>query len=153
VGSQTWKIGRATSPDGIVWTKYDDPASTAAALAESDPVLSPSPADWDDARALDPNVTQSADGTWVMIYATNHGPGGKFAGTRAQMGYATSPDGIAWTKSSVPLILIDRHPGWSATYLVTLARLDDAYYLYFDVAGSGGTNVYLATYEGELEGD
>jgi hypothetical protein len=43
------KIGYATSTDGIMWTKYDNPATTNPPYAESDPVLVPgSPGTYDD---------------------------------------------------------------------------------------------------------
>jgi predicted GH43/DUF377 family glycosyl hydrolase len=45
--AQIHKIGLAYSDDGIHWTKYDDPTTTSAAYAESDPVLKPSPGQWD----------------------------------------------------------------------------------------------------------
>jgi len=37
--SITIALGRATSPDGITWTKYDNPATTDALYAHSDPVF------------------------------------------------------------------------------------------------------------------
>lgn len=36
-------MGRATSPDGIIWAKYNDPTTVAPPFAESDPVLMPGP--------------------------------------------------------------------------------------------------------------
>jgi predicted GH43/DUF377 family glycosyl hydrolase len=39
--------GMATSPDGIIWNKYDDPSTTEAPFAESDPVLQPGPSGWE----------------------------------------------------------------------------------------------------------
>ncbi|UCF64434.1 MAG: T9SS type A sorting domain-containing protein [bacterium] len=44
---QPRRIGLATSPDGISWTKYDNSTTTNPPYAESDPVLSPSPGQWD----------------------------------------------------------------------------------------------------------
>ncbi|MFC2088377.1 hypothetical protein ACFLSX_02160, partial [Calditrichota bacterium] len=43
------RIGYATSPDGSIWQKYNDPATTSTLYADSDPVLIPgSSGRWDD---------------------------------------------------------------------------------------------------------
>jgi len=147
-GSDLWMIGRATSPDGVTWTKHDDPATTEAAFAESDPVLEPGPGAWLSRRLLDPNAVQT-DAGWVMIYATNSGSGGKFITPDLHLAYATSPDGITWTSAEQPVLVGSQHPAWGGVYLISLAKAEDGYYLFFDVA-TGGTNVYLATYAGEL---
>jgi predicted GH43/DUF377 family glycosyl hydrolase len=42
-----WQNGLAFSTDGITWTKYNDTTTTNHPYAESDPVLSPSPGEWD----------------------------------------------------------------------------------------------------------
>jgi len=76
------RVGYASSPDGITWTKY-----------ASNPVLDVGPpGSWDELRARTPSVIY--DGlTYHMWYS---GPG---AGSYYRIGYATSPDGITWTKS------------------------------------------------------
>ena len=90
-------IGRATSPDGIHWTKYNDPATTEPAFAESDPVLKTSDKGWDSTRVVDPNVVKTPDG-WQMIYLATTGAG-KFSAGDFAFGAAHSSDGIHWTKS------------------------------------------------------
>ncbi len=144
-------IGRATSTDGVHWEKYNDPATTEPAFAESDPVLGVSSEGWDSRRVIDPNVIQTADG-FEMIYLATSGFG-KFAPGEFAFGAATSPDGIQWTKSDRnPILSNQDHPRWSQAYLASLLYVDGTYFLYFDLvsSGSGGTNVYLATYEGSL---
>ncbi len=71
------KIGHASSPDGIVWTK--DP---------SNPVLTPG--NWDYPRVDFPEVV--FDGAEFHMWYS----GGEFFDW--QIGYATSPDGSTWTK-------------------------------------------------------
>jgi predicted GH43/DUF377 family glycosyl hydrolase len=84
-------IGMATSPDGITWTKYDDPATTDPPFAESDPVLQPGPPDsWDSAIVWECAVHKVAGG-WEMFYTGSNQQ-------RIQIGYATSSDGFHWTK-------------------------------------------------------
>jgi predicted GH43/DUF377 family glycosyl hydrolase len=148
----TSRIGMATSSDGIHWTKYNDPATTEPAFAESDPVLTVSSDGWDSTRVIDPNVVQTSDG-WVMIYLATTGTG-KFAGSDFSFGTASSTDGIHWEKSAQnPILSNKERPQWSATYLATLLHVEDTYYLYFDFVSPStkGTNVYLATYTGALK--
>jgi len=144
-------IGMATSSDGIHWTKYNDPATTDPAFAESDPVLTVSKVGWDSTRVIDPNVIKTSDG-WKMIYLATVGTG-KFSGGGFAFGSAHSPDGMHWSKSAQNPVLSNKdHAHWSATYLATLLHIEDTYYLYFDFATSSvnGTNVYLATFTGPL---
>ena len=147
----TSMIGMATSPDGIHWEKHNDPATTDAAFAESDPVLIVSEDGWDSKRVIDPNVVQTSEG-FEMIYLATSGAR-KFGPGEYSFGVATSPDGIVWTKSDRnPILSNNEHPQWSQAYLATLLYVDDTYFLYFDFVtpARGGTNVYLATYEGSL---
>jgi len=48
-----------------------------------------------------------------------------------------------------PVLVGSQHPAWRGVYLISLAKTADGYYPFFDVATSG-TDVYLATYAGEL---
>ena len=73
VGYQSDKIGFATSTDGLVWTKYPD-----------NPVLKPTPGQWDDSRVILGSVLLDAD-TLKMYYC-----GMPAGGTNMQLGLATS---------------------------------------------------------------
>lgn len=85
-------IGYATSPDGINWTVYDNPATTAKPYHFSDPVLNyGAPESWESATVLAPSVIKTNCG-YEMWYA-----GEVYEGTQS-LGYATSPDGINWIK-------------------------------------------------------
>ncbi|HET9589380.1 MAG TPA: hypothetical protein VFO91_11395, partial [Anaerolineales bacterium] len=148
---RTSMIGMATSSDGVQWTKYNDPATDDPAFAESDPVLTVSDDGWDAKRVIDPNVIETSS-SFEMIYLATSGSG-KFSPGGFSFGAATSPDGIAWTKSDLnPVLSTEDHPQWSQAFLATLLYVEETYYLYFDFVSSttGGTNVYLATYEGSL---
>lgn len=145
-------IGMATSSDGVHWEKYNDPATDDPAFAESDPVLRVSDDGWDSKRVIDPNVIKTPDG-FEMIYLATSGSG-KFARGEFSFGAATSPDGIAWTKSNLnPVLSNQDHSQWSQAYLATLLYVEETYFLYFDFVtpAAGGTNVYLATYNGSLK--
>lgn len=150
-GGSRSMIGMATSPDGIRWEKYNDPATSDPAFAESDPVLLVSDNGWDSKRLIDPNVILTPDG-FEMIYLSTSGSG-KFAPGEFAFGAASSPDGIAWTKSELNPVLSNRdHNWWKQAYLASLLHVEGMYYLYFDLvaSGAGGTDVYLATYSGSL---
>jgi hypothetical protein len=74
-----YNIGYATSPDGVVWTKHpQNPVLTAG--AEGAP---------DDADVVSPHVLYQ-NGLFHMWYAGR--------GETNQIFYATSPDGVQWTK-------------------------------------------------------
>lgn len=78
-GSFPYQIGFAVSDDGGSWT-----------LKHAGPVLTPDHGAWDSGGVFSPMVIKE-DGQYKMWYA---------GGTDFQngIGYATSPDGITWTK-------------------------------------------------------
>ena len=81
------RIGYATSTDGLNWSPY-----------ENNPVLDlGSPGSWDETWVLYPYVL-SNDSIFQMWYSGIQGEIGT-AGYRERIGYATSLDGISWTKS------------------------------------------------------
>ena len=90
--SGLWQIGHATSPHGLVWTKN-----------ASNPVLSPgATGEWDTAEAGGPHILY--DGTTYKMWYT-----GKNASGVSAVGYATSTDGIEWTKyANNPIIEISQ---------------------------------------------
>lgn len=81
-----WQIGRATSPDGITWTKY-----------AGNPIITGTFGNWDGSGCNFPTVWYDPADTpkWRMWY-TGFGSGAT-AG-RTAVGYAYSSDGLAWTK-------------------------------------------------------
>ena len=91
------RIGYATSPDGINWTKYDDPSTTNPPYAQSDPVLTPGPpGSWDSAALAGHFIFFDGD-TFHVWY----GGCDSLLNRRYRIGYAESPDGINWTKDTL----------------------------------------------------
>ena len=89
------KTGLAISTDGVNWTKYDNPATTTAPHAHSDPVLQPGMiGSWDD------------EGGWMVSVLIDGGIyEGWYVGDdggNERLGYATSEDGIHWSKYDDP---------------------------------------------------
>lgn len=91
MGGGELSIYSAASPDGISWTQ------------QSNPVLTPSPGGWDSASVYSASVIYNAD-SYQMFYS-----GG--SGSLASIGYATSTDGVTWTKSADNPILASS-TGW-----------------------------------------
>ena len=75
-GPGTWRLGTATSPDGITWQKEPDPV-----LVGDRP--------WESNYVYYPEVVPMGDG-YAMWYVATAG--------LAAIGYAVSPDGIHWGK-------------------------------------------------------
>ena len=90
-----YRIGYATSADGIIWTKY-----------ASNPVLNLGAANtWDDAHVYEASVIK--DGSTYKMWYTGH------SGTNTKVGYATSADGIVWTKyASNPVLNLGAANTW-----------------------------------------
>ena len=107
------QIGRATSPDGITWTKYNDPNTPSGPFAESDPVLDLGPPGSWDANIAWAGAVRETDAGWEMFYAGNRSPG-----SGLDIGHATSPDGIHWTKSSANPILEHGTENWAPNDLI-----------------------------------
>jgi hypothetical protein len=111
-----YMCGMATSQDGIVWTKYDNPSTTEAPFAESDPVMKPSPVGWDSFGVLCSVI--KTDTGWEMFYD------GWTSSTPARIGYAFSSDGINWTKYK-------GNPGLGSQRSPTSAiKIGSTYYIY-----------------------
>lgn len=100
INSHKISIGYATSPDGINWTKYNDPSTSSAPYQYSDPVLiHGSGADFDEDRAWDAWVLKKGEG-YEMWYTGGSDDTGQI------IMYATSRDGIHWTRLAAPVIHI-----------------------------------------------
>jgi predicted GH43/DUF377 family glycosyl hydrolase len=134
----TSMIGMATSPDGITWAKYNDPATTDPPFAESDPVLQSGPSgSWDSDSVWGCAVLKTASG-WEMFYS-----GGD--AISVQIGYATSTDGIHWSKrEDNPILAPETDPVAAETESLILEApsviVDDStYVLYYDYGVSTGS--------------
>jgi predicted GH43/DUF377 family glycosyl hydrolase len=89
----TYSVGYATSANGITWTKYS-----------GNPVLQSGPPGSWERLVLCPDVV--LNGTiYRMWYA------GQDADGTQRIGYATSPDGVSWTKSPSNPVLGEGAPG------------------------------------------
>lgn len=95
-----WQTGYATSTDGITWEKHsNNPVLTVGAANE-----------WDAAGAVAGSVLY-VDGEYQMWY---HGSGNAGTVLGNDVGYATSPDGVNWTKHAGNPILQRDAGTWDA---------------------------------------
>ncbi len=117
-----WQIGAATSTDGIHWTRV-----------QAAPVLGPGgPGAWDENHALDPMIILDG-GTFKMWYSAFD------ANWVRRIGYATSPDGVNWTKyASNPVF--EGAPGqWDDGGVHNMAVLhDNGYHMWYSCNGQIG---------------
>jgi predicted GH43/DUF377 family glycosyl hydrolase len=85
------QIGYATSPDGIIWTQYDE-----------NPIITyGAPGSWDSRVVGGPSVIREAWNSYKMWYtgaSTTSYP-------ISSIGYATSTDGIVWVKHGIAPVL------------------------------------------------
>ncbi len=137
---ETGSIGLATSPDGITWTKHDDPATTDAAHSESDPVLEPGLCGTFDARAVhQPRVVRQGD-ELVLAYAGYAGA----PESRAGIGLARSEDaGRTWSCAwPSPALDPTGLPSGNVHTLVAFRR-GDRLAVMVEWLARGGTDVWL----------
>ena len=119
------QIGLATSTDGLNWTRY-----------ASNPVLRSGTDTYDHYGLSDP-VVLVENGTWHMWY------GGDRNGSSPDIDvcYATSSDGLAWSKySSNPIMRNDANGSlWNGTELrpQSVIKRGSTYLLYYAAKGSG----------------
>ncbi len=133
----------ATSTDGIVWTKYNDPSTNEPEFAESDPVFRANGSGWDVGLVWQPNVVCTDEG-WVMVYK-----GAESVSTgQFEHGLAVSEDGVHWRRPFVgPSFSAADTPGGMHIWYTNLVYADGTYYLFYELAkdaNSGRTKVYVA---------
>ena len=137
-------IGLATSTDGIVWEKMDNPETTDAPFLDSDPIVIErgETGEWDAGEVIQPYVRATESGYEMFYMGLDRG----FTG--ASLGYAISEDGIVWEKIEAnPVISNTDNQDWSFLSRPQAVVIDDGTYrLYFTVVHSNNrqTSVYLA---------
>jgi predicted GH43/DUF377 family glycosyl hydrolase len=106
-GSNPDRIGLATSADGIDWTKHP-----------GNPVISPIEA-WE-TNSITPGAVISNTGTYEMWYT------GYDSNWVGRIGYATSPDGVNWTKyGGNPVLNVGASDSWEDEDVAGPAVLED----------------------------
>ncbi len=117
----TWRpysIGRAVSSDGITWSMYPSP------------VLSPDPGTWDSFTTDAPQVLRE-NGQYKMWYSSYNN---NLPSKPGYLGYATSPDGIHWTKYSGNPVFGPGTADWEAAgpYCCFVVSQQGGYKMWYD---------------------
>ena len=144
--AQTNSFGWATSEDGLSWTKYDHPDTTATPYAESDPVLVPDPeSDWDSYRVGVPNLVLVPDGYLLAYYGQSRRNGSP------AIGLASSPDGVAWERYHAnPVFASNDLPGGAHLHLWDFYYDQNTAFLFVEGQSSQSADIWLSVFEGDL---
>jgi predicted GH43/DUF377 family glycosyl hydrolase len=123
VGEEPYRIGLATSPDGLTWTQAEDQI-----------VFEPeeSVQRWDSGGVFSPSVLYDAETGQFEMWYTGESIGGDNYGLG--FGYATSPDGIHWTRALDDPVLTHGPLGmWNEERIgpLDVVKVDGVYYLYY----------------------
>ncbi|MEM9953095.1 MAG: hypothetical protein AAF846_15940 [Chloroflexota bacterium] len=128
------QIGLATSSDGVNFTHIETPI---LATAEDN--------EWESYGVTSATVRQTETG-WELFYIGHPRPIYTFPNPEnsyLQVGYATSSDGINWTRQSENPIATTEETGWP---LLGVLVIDDTYFLYYDHNwGASGISLMTAT--------
>ncbi len=125
------RIGYATSPDGLQWTKYGSSPVFSAGASGS----------WDSTAVSAPCVRKVGD-EWKMWY-TGTGTSGS-----GGVGLATSPDGVHWTRyASNPVFVKGSTGSWDSASPArpSVLILNDVYHMWY---GSNGAIGYASSSDG-----
>jgi predicted GH43/DUF377 family glycosyl hydrolase len=128
----SYKIGYATSPDGINWTKYSGNPVLDVGLSGS----------WDDRWLIAPSVIYNGTNYKMWYSGLEQQTSSSWA-----IGYATSPDGINWTKySGNPVIDVGTTGSWNSNQVhgATVLYNGISYKMWFD--GSNNNTNYILGY-------
>ncbi len=125
------RIGHATSPDGVDWTKDS-----------LNPVLGLGPSgSWEDNEVTASWVLY--DGTTYHMWYHGHD------GTSFRIGHATSLDGVDWTKDSLnPVLGLGPSGSWDDRHVETpvVLMLDDTtFFMWYGGSDGNNTRIGLAT--------
>lgn len=119
--SEVWDIGMAYSTDGgITWTKHGKVLSRGSS------------GQWDDYSIYCARVIKEGS-TYKMWYV------GRRASTTPRIGYATSSDGISWTKYSGNPVMIPTQNDWDnyVNELFDVIKIADKYVMFYEARASG----------------
>lgn len=143
-------IGLATSEDGMLWTKYNDPA-TGDIFEHSDPVFLKGPeGSWDEHKVEVPRVVRT-DAGWVMAYRSDDGTSAWNGATG--YGIATSADGIQWNRFQDGPVIHENHvTQWATIWASAFLKETDGYYLFIETDGPPihGTRINAVKYTGDF---
>jgi uncharacterized repeat protein (TIGR01451 family) len=133
------QIGYATSPDGSVWTKHaGNPVMSVGAVGQ-----------WDSARVREASVVHLGS-TYHMWY------GGTDNHPIYRIGYATSPDGLAWTKNAAnPVLGVGAANAWDDTtvYAPQVVHYGGTFHMWYSAGDGPNNNAWQLGYASSCDQD
>lgn len=141
-------IGLAISPDGLTFEKYDDPEVELRPFMRYDPVLDVGPpGSWDGGTVQKASVWAGPAG-WDMVYFGLPCAHVEEAGVLPGIGYASSADGIHWTRiGDAPIVALS---ALDAPWWPTLVVVDETYYLYYGIPAARDTSLSIGLATGTV---
>jgi predicted GH43/DUF377 family glycosyl hydrolase len=126
-GKTAFRIGYATSPDGVAWER------------QSTAVFEPQDGAWDDAVVSHTNVSPDPRGGYHLFYFGTSAANYKAAEQRSaamipgSIGHAYSPDGITWQRDANPVLSIvpDTWEAWMVGGPASLIQPDGQVKLWY----------------------
>jgi len=117
--SGTYQIGYATSNDGSTWSKHGAPVLTPGSAGS-----------WDSVQVGTPSVVKDGSVYKMWYSGTNNASGTSVR--NSQIGYATSNDGISWSRSSssTPVLSLGASGAWDSynIFLPAVVKVNDTDY-------------------------
>jgi len=130
-----FRIGMATSSDGVHWT--DEPGN---------PVFAAEPShDWENGGVYGPAVLRDDD-RFVMFYV---GLNAQTFLNALRIGMATSPDGISWTRPQAePVLDVGATGAWDekGPFVPTVIARDNGYWMWYLSGDNPNEKIGLATW-------
>lgn len=131
------QIGLATSPDGVTWTRHPE-----------NPILRLGPpGTWDSSILICQHILFDKERKLYEMWYVGGNPQGDLG-----IGYATSPDGIHWTKYGANPVMTTTEP-WEGTLIEgqTLLKMNGVYKMWYGGLSLGSDISYIG-YAESLDG-
>jgi len=128
------RVGYATSPDGITWTKYPgNPVVDVGAIG-----------DWDASRVSNPTVAKVGS-TYHMWFSSSISPAGG-------IGHATSLDGINWSKDGGNPIIPGGRTTWDDTLFAPFVLFDGSMFQMWYTGCNSAQDICQIDYARSVDG-
>lgn len=142
--SGNYKVCYATSPNGINWTKYaGNPVLTAGSAS-----------DWNNLMITNVSVLRDGD-TLKLWFASPDGyPNSQPTDGKGNIGYATSTDGINWTKYANPVLIagIGNSPDSAAIAEPSVLKIGTTYHMWYSMINSWAIENFAVGYATSADG-
>jgi predicted GH43/DUF377 family glycosyl hydrolase len=139
-----YKICYATSPNGINWTKYS-----------ANPVLTAgSASDWNNLLISNVRVLRDGD-TLKLWFASPDGyPNSQPTDGKGNIGYATSTDGINWTKYPNPVLIagVGNSPDSAVVAEPSVLKIGNTYHMWYSMINSWAIENFTVGYATSTDG-